>query len=674
MKEVLTRNNIGGDYMDSEEAKGLISDRRDAIGDNSDALERANQGEAGNIEYPENKPLWKINGNGQATTGFWIQSTYRDLITNQTATNGYVHWISKGVNELDDYDFAPRAIVTRHPDDAEKDTSLIHVSSVLPHYEDGTYRNDGQEYVSIPTLVGTKPAAIRVQTEDIDTGAREIIKARIVQLNDGTFTAVFEDTEYHDTPVVIDYWLEKTTEQTRLPYGSVKGRGPITINSFYYGNSAFNFELGSAKAEVDKHIPGLPYGGVLRTAALADTIREHFAYNGYPFTQIDGKNDRATTAPQYVERALGQEQASYGTASTILALDNPDHINVASGYLNRTSQDQLFDTLSSNENSQWGIDESGTIYNPTPKYSGVDGTIYSGTTEKFEKGDFELPRAPGANTVDVEGISGESSSDNSGGESSSKDSPLDSDNSPKAEQSGSEKAKENNDRIKHILEAAGVVAAAGVLLYNRRAIAESARRKRRAVRVTRAKLASRRLDHLLDKRTSEATTAIGIIEDTAYLPAGQPVVLRKELTPLTSKEIRERLHRNRHPEASSNKKIAIHRITAASQTNDQLREDKRTRRLAGRMIKLDRIQSMSSRSPKKVQTPSRKDRKSARSVEIAAIASSTLFQQPTGTNLTDQSAKQVVRSLKTNPVMQSHNRRTRRAVRRLVRIGVKTKA
>lgn len=688
INETLLRNGISGDYLDSKEAYDRTNARRDIVSDYSDALGRADDGVSGNIDRPENRPLWLIENNGQDTTGYWSQSTFNRLLVHQDASDGFVKWVGKGVVNIDDYEYAPRPIVTKSPKEVQDDDSLVHVRSALPMSINTQFNDQGEDYVAVPTLKGTKPIAAKVSSVDMKTGEQIDLEARFVQLNDGTFSIVHKQIDDFGVPVTVEYWLQRAGPHTRSPYGDVKAKSGVSVLEFDYGDGTPAFEIGKARTEIDEHIPGLPADGPVRTERLAAVIRDGFLYSDTPFLGVNYTGDRRTSAAEYIDLALKSHEASYGTASTILALDSPDRLNVVSGYFNSVSPDDQYNTLSVNESTQWDIDTSGNIYNGTPTYtatpeapkngsqkggvaqSGMSSKANTGSTpEGFDNSDFELPPAPGAEAISDETTS-ESSFDSSSSDSSSNGSSKSNSSSKKApskEKSGAESAKEQREKIIHILEALGAATLTGVAIYKRREITAKVHQTKQQARKARAYLANKRLNRILDHRTSEATTAIGIIEDSVFLQQGQPAVLRKQLEPLTATEIRDRLHRNRHPDASANKKIAVQKISAAAQTNDELREDKRTRRLAARMIKLDRIQSLPENNLSKKRTNTRNYRKAARSAEVAVIASSALFQQPTDISLGDQSPKQIIRTLKANPVMQQHNWRTRRAVRRLVR-------
>ena len=534
----------------------------DAQNKSDDAAQQAEQAGVGNVDNSgKNQPVWLLKGTGLSTEGYWSESTF-NLITSNPAGHGEggLTWGERrrGYDVLHS-GAAPKVLTLHKPSQLPKGQPSIEVSSVQGRTMNQFYGDDqGSYFESIPVLSGTAPIALQAGVAEAGSNEQHPIKADIVQLKDGTFGVVAyrssKDT-LNSQKLYLTYWLAPSSQQ-HLPYGDVHANGSTTDHDLTFpGEKLPDTKLGSVPAEVNKYVPGLPAAGLARSQALATFMGTKFDYATAPFSTFKTKNGSETADQrtgdfvQYTDLVLRGLKANCNVANTLIAIDNPKDLNAVTGYHNSRSPKSAYDTLSSSESHLWDVNSSGTVVDGTPSkgLSAADAKFFQ---EDFTAKDLTEPKS----------------------------------------QADEEKKREHE--IQLAFEAAGGLIAGGYLFARRKAIANTVRQTKDGVRQKQITHAEKRLGKILTSKPERASLAIQVI-GYASRQGDHQLVTQKE-TDLNTDRLRTTLRINQlvagdQPNAKQN-------ITAAKKSGKLASQNRKTIRLAKRLVHLHSVASRTNSS------------------------------------------------------------------------------
>lgn len=519
--------NSGSIYDDESEAGQDLSQSR-ATDNMRDTSLSANVGNISS-QGAQAAPLWKIESSGADTAGYWAQNTHNFLSPDMESG---ISWFPQ-----ENLDYKP--IPLQDTADIGISEPVIKVSSVQGQEVDD-YLNGNQVFTSIPVLEGTYPIAIQVSQGDWGTNESTPVDASAVQFENGTFGIVMPDSYSsiaESGKVTLAYWLAPLDDASALPYGSVHATDAIEAVSFSAEPDATT-DLDAVSAAIDARYPDLPENGVARIEAVVRAIDETFNYELSPFEQGETpgltEEKRARTIGEFAEIVLAEKEANCNVANTVLGTDNPEELNVVTGYYNKGANEQ-FDALSSTEGHLWTVDKTGQVHDATPS-KGVDADEAEYFREDYSAEDFE----PNDYAADA--------------------------------------AKKRLKTIERIIGISILVGAAGIGYRKRKQLLSSARSVQTHHRDAIARRAAKQLGKILAKDSAAASSAIHFMEEALFSPnpSGE-----HDTTLLTDEEITHRLRINRLNSAAKPAKAARTRI------NKHAAHNKPAARMARRLIKLD---------------------------------------------------------------------------------------
>lgn len=548
----IATDSLGNSEADHDKAR---------VAESSRDLTDAGNASVGNAAGGENKPLWLLESNNLDTNGYWAQETYDRLLEGESG--GQMFWDQSQYSyTLETSDFAPEPVELSSPEEAEASGAYIKVSAVSSLTFDRNYDvTRGRTYRPLPVRAGTMPVAIRV--EESVWGSNHTagnVPASIAQLNNGTFVAII-----NQGPVAVDanklelsYWLAPIPENHTLPYDGIRATGPVEGGS--YGHSqpdSPDYGLSDADEAVDRHVPGLPQGGIERTKQLARHMRETFDYSLAPFEEIEEgvtEDSQIEGVPDYVDLVFEGGEANCNVANTLIAADNPELVNPVTGFRNNPKPGSYYDTLSIGDRHLWLVDKEGTLHDGTPS-SGVSPEDSAFFEENFSAEDFKKPES---------------------------------------------KADQAQERLKRMMQAAavtGTLAAAGIAIAKRKKLAQTARNARTGYYNKRGTAADKRFDRITQRRSSELRTSKEIIEHALFGNPKEKLKPSRDLTPVDGAYLRNNLRINQFATAGTKKplKTATSKLKQAKNAGAFKENEKRTIRLAKKLLKLNHYSSL--RSP-----------------------------------------------------------------------------
>lgn len=318
----------------------------------------------------ENKPMWYIQSyGGMDSTGYWTENTYNRLKWRT------VDW-EDDFGSPQDPDSRERALQQSAAIPAQPDNVVdphLRVQRLL-NFSRGTSSGYpeldilGQTHykrVNVPIKEGTRIAAASINGRD---------GVKVYTMTDG-LQILLVPSDFSDPFPKLEYWLAPSSDAPRPKFKEAP--------NFHEFDSAGTDKPGTLMAELNRLwqplVPDLPAGGMDRVAKQQAYIREQFDYELAPLHQPKITEDRA----RYAGYVLTNKEANCNIAATLLAMSNPDELNLATGYDNGDQNEDGSAHLGSHEAHAWTIDKAGVIHDATP----VKGV--SESEEDFFKEDFD---------------------------------------------------------------------------------------------------------------------------------------------------------------------------------------------------------------------------------------------------------------------------------------------
>ncbi len=295
----------------------------------------------GNVDTnTKNEPVWYLQSyNGMSTEGYWVQSVFNHLyegMTWQSPYNIYTPGINKSVDDA-------RPLL--QPDQLDKTKPLVSIqqqvefnfyNNSVPKFNPAYYTVDNNIVMPIPVLRDAHvEAATLLNPTAYINGAPAVI--RLATLPDGTQALVMP--RMLGTVETVQFWLapgkgeELHASLPVQPDGYVK---PSRID-----------------AEWEKILGRpLPKDPAERLQVEVDFIRNHFLYSLDPLKNENVINDRRA----FAKAVLTGEKANCNVAASLLAISNPDLLNIVTGYL---SSDPRF--ILGHDAHEWNLTSQGQL-------------------------------------------------------------------------------------------------------------------------------------------------------------------------------------------------------------------------------------------------------------------------------------------------------------------------